>query len=240
MLQPRRHTIALFSFFLFTLVPLLLSAQTYERAFGLEIGAHQGGRRIAGGDLPIQQVERQDSVENGIGGYVLGLIYESRADKIGFTAGVRYLRTGYEVVENGLNGPSIGNDFRDEVNAQYLQLPLELNFHQNITEKDRVLFMLGVAGNIHLKTVTERTRFLDGVDQGTEIIPDDEELNYQPVVLSLNTGIGFDRKLGEDWAVRVMPYFNFFLQGNIKQDLGQLNRNYYQTGVRVTVKRVFL
>jgi len=124
--------------------------------------------------------------------------------------------------------------------AQYLELPFEVNFHQDISEKNRALFMLGLAANIHLGTKTERSTRFDGVEQGTVVLPNDPEREFRPVVLSLNTGIGFDRKLGENWAIRIQPYFRFFLQGNLKSNFDQLNRNYFQTGVRVVVRRVFL
>lgn len=218
-----------------------LQAQTYERSFGLELAPHSGGNRItSGGGALISTLELQDSLESGLLGYGIGLLFESRADKIGFTTGLRYIRTGYEVVQDGLDGPTVGFDSREKVTAQYLELPFELNFHQDITEKDRVLFMLGIAANLHLNTKTERSTRVDGVEQGTVEVPDDPTRNFRPLVLSLNAGMGFDRKLGENLAIRVQPYFRFFLQGNLKNNFDQLNRNYYQTGVRVVVRRVFL
>jgi hypothetical protein len=233
-------TVFLLALFFFALSPIL-EAQVYERAFGLEVAPHAGGRRIsAGAGVPFQQLEAQDSLENGVGGYGIGLIFESRADKIGFTTGVRYLKTGYEAMLESNEGPGLGRATLDEVSAQYVSIPFELNFHQDINEKDRVLFMLGMSANLHLKTTTKQTVFLDGEVQSSGNLPEDATQEFRPVVLSLNTGIGFDRKLGEDWAVRIQPYFRFFLQGNLKTNFDQLNRNYYQTGVRVTVKRVFL
>lgn len=220
---------------------LCLNAQIYERSFGLELAPHNGGNRItSGGGSVIRSLEIQDSLESGLGGYGFGLLFESRADKVGFTSGLRYIRTGYKVVEDGFDGPTVGLDRREKVTAQYLELPLEINFHQDFSEKSSAHFMLGVAANLHLGTKTERSTRIDGVEQGTVVLPRDPERAFRPVILSLNTGLGFDRKFGENWAVRVQPYFRFFLQGNLKSNFDQLNRNYYQTGVRVVVKRVFL
>lgn len=220
--------------------PLFLEAQTIEKAFGLELSPHAGGRRIsAGAGVPFQRLEAQDSIETGVGGFGVGILFESRVDKIGFTTGLRYLRTGYESMLESAEGPGLGVALKEEVTAQYLSIPLELNFHQNITEKDRVSFTLGLGGHVHLKTVRQQTTFLDGEQTGTAII-EDGTLEYRPFVLSLNTAIGFDRKLGEDWALKVQPYFRFFLQGNLQTNFDQLNRNYYQTGVRVVLKRMFL
>ena len=217
-----------------------LEAQVYEKSFGLEIAPHLGGRRISGGALvQFTELERQEELEDGIGGFGLGLLFESRADKMGFTTGLRYLETGYEIIDPGEDGPVLGFDFTDKVTARYLSVPFELNFHQDITSKDRVSFMLGMAAHVHLNTVTERTTTFDGEDRSTEPLPENPELDYRPINISLNTGIGYDRRLGENWAIKVQPYFQFFLRGNLQADDRQLNRNYYQTGVRVVVKRIF-
>jgi len=217
-----------------------LEAQLYEKSFALEVAPHLGGRRISGGALvEFTELERQEELEDGIGGFGVGLLFESRADKVGFTTGLRYLETGYEIVDPGEDGPVLGFDLTDQVRAKYLSIPMELNFHQSITDKDRAFFMLGIAAHVHLNTSTERTTTFDGEDRGTETLPEDPELVYRPVNISLNTGIGYDRKLGNDWAVKIQPYFQFFLRGNLQADDRQLNRNYYQTGVRVVVKRIF-
>lgn len=217
-----------------------LEAQVYEQSFGLEVAPHLGGRRISGGALvQFTDLERQEELEDGTPGFGVGLLYESRADKLGFTTGLRYLETGYEIFDPGEDGPVLGTDLTDNVKARYLSVPFELNFHQDITNRDRAFFILGLAAHVHLKTTTLRTTTFDGEDRGTETLPEDPELVYRPVNISLNTGIGYDRKLGEDWALRIQPYFQFFLRGNLQADERQLNRNYYQTGVRVVVKRIF-
>jgi len=217
-----------------------LEAQVYEKSFALEAGPHLGGRRISGGALvQFSELERQEEIEDGIGGFGVGLLYESRGDKLGFTTGLRYLETGYEIIDPGPDGPVLGTDIADKVRAQYLSLPFEINFHQDITARDRAFFMLGLSAHVHLNTSTRRTTTFDGEDRGTETLPDNPELVYRPVNISLNTGLGYDRKLGDKWAVRVQPYFQFFLRGNLQPDDRQLNRNFYQTGVRVVVKRIF-
>lgn len=231
---------ALFCLLLF--LPLLLVAQTdpvYEQSIGLEIGAHNGNRRISGGaGVTFFELERQDSLESGVGGLSYGILYESRANKVGFTTGVRYLETGYNVAEQAfVNSPE--TRFSDEVRAQYLSVPFELNFHQSITEKDRVSFMLGIAAQLHLKTVRTRTITEDGELVSTEEIPNSPNVNFRSPIVSLNTGIAFDRKLGEDWALKIQPNFQFFLQGNLQTQNNQTNRNYYQLGVRVVIKRFF-
>lgn len=217
-----------------------LEAQVFEKSLGLEVAPHLGGRRISGGaNVLFTDLERQEELEDGIGGFGVGLLFESRADKVGFTTGLRYLETGYEIFDPGVDGPVLGTDITDQIKAQYLSIPMELNFHQSITNKDRASFMLGIAAHVHLKTTTQRTTTFDGEDRGTEALPEDPELVYRPVNISLNTGIAYDRKLGQDWAVKIQPYFQFFLRGNLQADDRQLNRNYYQTGVRVVVKRIF-
>lgn len=216
-----------------------LSAQVYEKSIGLELTPHQGNRRIsAGSGVTFTELERQDSLETGRGGFSVGLMYDVRTDRIGFTTGIRYLETGYEVGQQPTNlDPNSTLTFSETVEAQYLSLPFELNFHQSITEKDRVLFTLGIAGHLHLNTTITQSNFDDGVETSTEVLPDDPRVDYRSPVFSINTAIGFDRKLGENWSLRLQPNFQFFLQGNLKDDPDRTNRNYYQLGLRVVVRR---
>lgn len=219
-----------------------LSAQVYEKSIGLEFAPHQGNRRISGGSgVTFTELERQDSLEMGRGGFSAGLVYDVRTDKIGFTTGIRYLETSYLVGQQPTNlDPNSTLSFSETIKAQYLSIPFELNFHQSITEKDRVLFMLGIAGHLHLNTTITQTNFDDGVETGTEVLPDDPNTAYRSPIFSINTGIGFDRKVGENWSIRLQPNFQFFLQGNLKDDPDRTNRNYYQLGVRVVVRRFIL
>lgn len=199
----------------------------------------RGNRRItAGQGVTFLELERQDSLESGAGGYEFGILYESRVNKIGFTTGVRYLETGYNVDEQPLRGqPEMR--FSEEVRARYLSIPFELNFHQDITAKDRVGFMLGLGAHLHLKTIRNRTTINEGVVQGVEEIPNNPDISFRSPIISFNTGIVFDRKLSEKWAVKLQPSFQFFLQGNQREQINQTNRNYYQVGVRAVVKRFF-
>ncbi|THH40633.1 porin family protein [Neolewinella litorea] len=223
----------------FLLSSTLVSGQTLERSFGLELSPHYNHRRISGtNNITFNQLNRMDSLETGSAGFVVGLSYESRVDRIGYTTGVRYAQVGYASLEQEGAG-SGGGTFSDRVTGHYLTLPFEINFYQDVTEKDRALFLLGVAGQYHLATRTRRTSFADGGETGSELLTDDA--SYRPVVLSLITGIGFDRKLSTDWAIRFQPTFQFFLNGNLRPDTDILaNRNYYQVGLRVVVRRLFI
>ncbi|MEM9526769.1 MAG: outer membrane beta-barrel protein [Bacteroidota bacterium] len=216
-----------------------LSAQVYEKSIGLELAPHQGNRRVtAGSGVTFTELERQDSLEMGRGGFSAGLVYDVRTDKIGFTTGIRYLETGYVVGQQPTTlDPNSTLTFSETVKAQYLSIPFELNFHQNITEKDRVLFTLGVAGHFHLNTNITQTNYDEGVETGSEVLPDDPTSSFRSPVFSINTGIGFDRKVSDNWSVRIQPNFQFFLQGNLKEDPNRTNRNFYQLGVRVVVRR---
>ena len=228
--------------FLLPLLPAALCGQTtdvVEQSIGLEIMPHRGNRRISGGQgVTFRELERQDSLESGAPGYSFGIVYESRVNKVGFTTGVRYLETGYDVAPQPLGGnPDV--TFADEVRARYLSVPFEFNFNQDITAKDRVGFMLGVAAHLHLKTLRQRTIVREGVAEAPLEIEPDPDLSFRSPIVSLNTGITFDRKLSERWALKVQPNFQFFLQGNQRENLNLTNRNYYQLGVRVIVKRFF-
>lgn len=221
-------------------LPTMLPAQTLEQGVGLEISPHFGNRRLTGGQgIPFQQVERRDSLESGVGGYSVGLVYDSRNGRIGFTTGVRYLTTGYNVDRQFVGQPGSARSFLQEVRASYLSIPFELNFWQDINDDDRVLFVLGLAANLHLNTTTTQINFLNEDETGREEIPEDPDLTYRNPVISLNTGFGYDRKLGQNWSLRLQPMFTFFLQGNLQAEAERNNRNYFQLSARATVRRIF-
>ncbi|CAH1001511.1 hypothetical protein LEM8419_02414 [Neolewinella maritima] len=225
---------------LFLLFSCALSGQTLERSFGLELTPQLGGQRISGtSNATFTQLDRLDSLEQGGFSYGLGLTYESRVDRIGYTTGLRFTHLGYTTMQQARPGVT-GGTFSEELTANYLAIPFELNFYQDATERDRVMFFLGVGLQYHLGSRTERTIYQDGQAQGTERLPDDA-VDYRGLVTSLTTGIGYDRKLSSDWAIRFQPTFQFFLNGNLRPtDTTVANRNYYQVGLRVVVRRLFI
>jgi len=224
---------------LFLLVTAGLSAQeVIEQGFCLELTGHHGSRRIsAGSGVVFSELERQDSLESGVPGYGVGLMYTSRVNKIGFTTGVRFLETGFDVAVQSDRRAGSNRTFSQEVRARYISLPFELNFYQDITEKDRVFFALGLAAHLHLKTKTTQTDFIEGEQTGTMVLGDDPDNEFRSPIISLNTSLGFDRKFSERWSIRFEPFFQFFLQGNLKTNFDSTNRNYYQLGARVLARR---
>ncbi len=227
-----------FAFLIF--LPVLGSAQTLERSFGLELTPQLSERRISGtANVTYNQLNAIDSLETGAFGYGIGAIYESRVDRIGFSTGLRYTNTGYATLEQPLRGEA-GTTYTDRVTAHYFSVPFEINFYQDVTEEDRVLFMLGAGLQYHLGTRTQRTTYANGGETGSAGV-EEEGIDYRPLLASFVTGIGYDRKLSNDWAIRFQPTFQFFLNGNLRPDLDTLaNRNFYQLGLRVVVRRLFI
>ena len=225
---------------LLLLLPLLAHTQTLERSFGLELTPLLGGQRISGtNNTTLSELERLDSLESGSFGYGLGLTYESRVDRIGFTTGIRYLRVGYSTLQQtDRNTPS--GTFSDAVTAHYLAIPLEVNFYQDPTPNDRLLFTLGVSAQYHLGTRTDRTSFTGGIETGTAELPTDG-IDYRDITPSFHTSFAYDRRLSTDWAIRFQPTFQFFLNGNQRATATTVaNRQYYQIGLRVVVRRLFI
>ena len=225
---------------LFVLLSSLVTGQTLERSFSLEFTPQYGSQRISGtNNATFSQLERLDSLEQGGFSYGVGVVYESRVDRIGYTTGLRFTHLGYSIAEQANTGVA-GGSFSEEVTANYLAIPFELNFYQDATERDRVMFFLGAGVQYHLGTRTERTTFRGGQELGTEEVSNDD-VDYRGFVTSLTTGIGYDRKLSTDWAIRFQPTFQFFLNGNLRPgDTTIANRNYYQVGVRIVIRRLFI
>lgn len=218
--------------------PLSLLGQGLERSFGLEVIPHANQRRVSGvGSVSFRELEKIDSLESGTPGYGIGLVYESRVDRIGFTTGLRYTRTGYQTVEQ--QGADAGAVFSDKVTANYLAVPFELNFYQEVTENDRVSFMLGAGIQFHLGTKVIRTTSRSGSE--TEELTVGDDIAYRNFLASFVTGVGYDRKLSTDWAIRVQPTFQFFLNGNLSPTPDtRANRNFYQLGLRLVLRRLFI
>ena len=215
-----------------------LSAQdVIEHGFGIELGGHHGSRRISSGSgQNFPQLQRQDSLESGVAGFSAGFMYTSRVNKIGFTTGLRYLETGYNI---GMQPDDFDQErsFTREVKGRYVSVPFELNFYQDITPKNRVFFALGAAAHVHVGTKVTEFTFINGSQSGEADLPEDPEEAFRNAIFSINTSLGLDRKLSERWSVRLEPYFQFFLQGNLQGNFNRFNRNYYQLGARVMVRR---
>jgi hypothetical protein len=224
---------------LLLLLPCGLHAQTLERSFGLELSPQINNRRITRvGSATAFQVEAIDSLETSTLGYAVGVLYENRVDRIGWSSGLRYTRAGYGGIEQRTG--TVGETYRDEVTAHYLAVPFELNFYQDASPDDRVVFVLGAALQFHLGTRATRTEVRDGEDTNTIPIEDDRFV-YRGLVPSFMTGIGYDRRLGTDWAIRFQPTLQYFLTGNLSDSPDLLaNRNLYQVGLRVTLRRLFI
>lgn len=217
---------------------LLTGQEVVEHGYGIELSPHHGSTRISGGQgVNFLELERLDSLETGAAGYSVGLIYTSRVNKIGFTTGLRFTETGYNVAEQPSRMMGSTQTFSQVIRANYLSIPFELNFYQDITPKDRVFFTLGLAAHFQLKTKVTQTNFSDGEKLGEVVLERDSEEEFRSPIPSLNTAIGFDRKFSERWSMRIEPFFQFFLQGNLRAEFNQTNRNFYQLGGRVLVRR---
>lgn len=220
-------------------LPVALPAQLLERGVGLELSPHYASSRITGGgNATFAQVADLDSLESGAYGYGFGLVYENRVERIGYTTGLRYTRTGLERLRQPV--PGTDTEFEETVTAHYLSVPFDLNFFQDITPDDRVFFTLGAGVEYHLGTKTRRVSYR-GEEEIEDRILADDGAEYRPLILSFGTAIGYDRKLSTDYAVRFQPYFRFFLNGNLREGPDLLaNRNYYQVGLRLVVRRLFI
>ncbi len=219
-------------------LPFFLPAQVIERGFGLELYPHLSDRRLAGGsDLIFDELAALDSLENGIFSYGLGLVYDNRFDKLGYTIGIRYARTGYKTLEQPIGDPFDNVGFRLTTTTQFVSIPLEFNFFQDIDKKNRVFFFFGGAANYHLSTRIRRQDFENGTETADELLPESDFIEYRRLQFSLATGIGYDRMLNERVAVRLQPDVRFFLSGNtVRNEIERVSRNYFQLGLRATVR----
>ncbi|MEL6274997.1 MAG: hypothetical protein AAFU03_07845 [Bacteroidota bacterium] len=222
------------------LLTLNLSAQIIESAgFGLELYPHLANRRlIAGNTLTFSEINRIDSLEMRDFGYGIGVFYAQRSEKIGYHFGLRYLATGYERARGPVDdnsGPAGFSEFSEDFITNILEIPFQLNFYQNLGNKSSFYFTLGVAAGIHLNSKTERTYFSP---EGTLTEEFDPEVDYRGVNFALVTAVGYETRLGQNYAVGLQPTFEYWLGGNVIAEAADINRNLYNLGLRLTLQRL--
>lgn len=206
---------------------------------GIEVYPHFANRRlIAGNAFSFNEVRRIDSLESGKQGFGIGILYSKRSEKIGFQIGLRYLSTGYETARGPVDintQPSDFNEFSENFTASFLEIPFQLNFYQNLGNKSALYFTLGTAAGLHLNSRADRVFYSA---ESSETIDDfDTELNYRGLNFALITAIGFETTLNERWTLGIQPTFEYWLSGNVVTDAAGINRNLYNIGFRLSVRR---
>ena len=219
--------------FLFTSV---LSAQdTFD--WGLNLYPNYSDRRLisfnAISDSTILLIDQR---ENGRFSYSAGLIAGWRGKKASFNFGLNYMNTGYQTVKEPIPAddpaPEGADSRRFVFQNTNLEVPLEVNFYQELSPGTEFYFMLGWTFSYNLNNRIKTIYFLPENRQ-TESVTDETE-EFRKFNYGFQTGIGMEKTFSDRYALVVGPQFQFWFKGVYAED--NLNRSLYSFGLKIAFK----
>ncbi|MCB9265420.1 MAG: outer membrane beta-barrel protein [Lewinellaceae bacterium] len=226
----------------FTLVAIFLFISTWagaqaEFAWGVEAYPNFSHRRlIAQTNISNQQAKELEALETGRFSYGAGLFAQWRGERAGFQTGLRFLDTGYRTVRTPLSAddtpPPGATEKRIVYQNFFIEAPAELQFYQELNERNDFYFMVGLALAYNLANNT-KTIFYSGNNRSVNAEKADTE-NFHNISYSFLTGMGWDHQFSDTFSVFLQPTFQFWLQGLLIDT--DINRNLYSVGLRLGVK----
>ena len=211
-----------------------ISAQS-TFSWGLSLFPNFSNRRLinTGGRLSEKAIFELDELEKAHLSYAAGLEAEWRSEKLGFNLGLRYMNTGYRVGRTLLppDDPNAGIAAESELSFRQnnVELPIEVLFIQDLSDKTAFFFMLGTALNYNLNSNLELTLYNNS---SSETISTDPDYEWRKFNYAFQTGMGWKRKLNTKLELTLQPTFQFWMKG-IYEDRAEINRNLYNLGVRI-------
>ncbi len=163
----------------------------------------------------------------------LGIFAGWRKDKIGFRFGALYMNTGYRTVRELIppNEPDAANatERRYVYQNHNIEIPLELQFGQELDSKNRFFFAMGTGASFNFNNQTKTILFA-GEKVDSRIEKSDNAL-FRKLNYSFRAGFGWEHDLSENFSVIIEPTFKIWMQGVLVDN--ELNRNLYSMGIRV-------
>lgn len=178
-----------------------------------------------------------DFFERGKLGYVVGARVElGDGSKVSFQTGINYQNTGYGTRREEFLISTEGTEEVGERTTRFafqnLEIPLLLNFYQEMTAKGRVYFKLGGTVLYHLKKASTTSVYVAG-----EL----REKNDRSLTLGvdsnfgISTGVGYEQQLTDNLRLFVEPIFQYYLRSSHEDS--KFKRQPYLLGLSVGLKR---
>lgn len=227
-------------FFFITACLLLLAEPALaqlERNWGVVVFPHLGHRRLLYTDAftrdDIAALEAAERFRPGIG---FGVVSSRRVDKIGLQFGLQYTNAGYlgPRTDYALNDPNRGiyTAFRSGYRVHQINLPMSINFYQDLGAKDAFYFMFGVNLGYQVSADSILLRY---TGETTDRQYSRETAELRALQQGFQTAMGWERKLGNRMLLAIQPTFIFWFSGVFPREV-QLNRNLYQVGLSTSVR----
>lgn len=228
----KRFSVSLFFLFLFS-----ITTWAQQRSgFGLNLFPNYSGRRLVAFDeFGEAQRDSLEAAERTRPTYALGVVLNSRSEKVGVQIGLNYSRAGYTSKRSDLppNSPQrpTFSEQRYGFLSHQLEVPFSVQFYQALSDKDEFFFSMGSGVSVTLQNRDEWTYYAGDFSEGTntKAVGDFRAMSY-----AFQAGMGWERRWSESLVMSVAPTFRLWLAGINKE--GSLNRNLYQMGIRMTFR----
>ncbi|MCH2083253.1 MAG: PorT family protein [Saprospiraceae bacterium] len=217
----------------------LATAASGQSRFGYGISVfpnYSNARLIAFDNLSEEQVIRITNNETWKFSYTGGVFANWRSEKLGFQLGLNYMNSGYQTIRDSIPfdqpNPNNADDWRMIYQSTYIELPMDIQFYQEVSDTDEFFFMFGATASYNINNKIE-TVYYFGDSQSSEIESQDNN-NYNGFNLGFQSALGWEKSFSEQYAMVVQPTFQYWFRGMLKDN--SLNRSLFSLGLRVAFK----
>lgn len=219
------------------LVSLIWNISHAQLNYGLQVATGFSYRKsLPVGDTQIEELLQIDQFERGKMGYTVGARVEfGSASKVGFQTGLNYQRAGYRTQREefliSVEGTEEVGEREQQFAFQNVEIPLILNFYQDMTATGRVYFKLGGSILYHLKKEATTRTFIGGALSNESQVALNRGVN---VNMGIVAGVGYQQQLSNNLTLFVEPIFNYYLRASHEDD--DFARQPYFLGLNIGLK----
>ena len=210
-----------------------------QSRFGYGISVYpnfSGARLISFGNISERQIQEINDREIWKFSYAGGIFANWRSEKLGFQVGLNYMNSGYQTIRDTVPtaapNPRNAEDWRFIYQSNYIEVPVDLQFFQELERGSEFFFMLGASFSYNLNNRVD-TIFYFG-DSETSEQEDQENSEYNGLNFAFQFALGWEKALGDNFALIIQPTFQFWFRGLLKDNT--FNRSLYSLGLRVAFK----
>ncbi|MCB0636936.1 MAG: outer membrane beta-barrel protein [Lewinella sp.] len=212
-----------------------LTAQV-RQGIGINLFPNYSHRRlVAFQDISQAQIDSLEVAERFRPSYAAGLLFTSRAEKVGVQMGLQYSDTGYRGIRTPLpiTDPKASQytQYRVEFRTRQIEVPFSVLFYQALTDQDEFYFLLGTGLSFNFGN-QYRTTYYSGDRSETE--KTDAEGEFRRINYCFQSAMGWEHQFANSFTLNIAPTFRLWLSGLLRE--GNLNRNLYQLGVNLSVR----
>ena len=204
---------------------------------GFSLFPHFSGSRLAASTTAapgiIDSLEARETSRPSLG---MGFAVQWRAERAGFRTGLQIVESGYrtirETIPTGQEAPEGALEWQIAQRIVRLEVPAEILFLQSWNDRDRMNFTMGFSAAWSI-AFSEDTTFFSAEKLGRTRQRQDRGL-FTPLQLAFQTGIGWQRDIGEKIVFFAQPTFQFWYTGLLR-GTPEVNRSLYTLGLKTGI-----